>query len=230
MRTIDLNFDGGEGFDDRALAPLVTTIHIACGGHTGDDATMLSAVLLAREHGLSIGAHPSFPDREGFGRRALELAPSELLPEIEAQLLRLIEIAEAEGMRVSQLKPHGALYHRVAKHDGLAYSLVEQIALIDRRLVMVGPPASAFEAAARGHGMRYLREGYADRRYLPDGSLVPRTEPDALIRRPEEAAEQALKLEVESICVHGDTPGAGRIVAAVRDALMRANHRIAAPH
>lgn len=229
MRTIDLNFDGGEGFDDHALAPLVTTIHIACGGHTGNETTMRSAVRLAREHGLSIGAHPSFPDREGFGRRAMDLAPSELMPEIEAQLLRLIEVAESEGMRVSQLKPHGALYHRVAKHDGLAFSLVEQVALIDRRLVLVGPPASSIEAAARDTGLRFLREGYADRRYQPNGSLVPRSESNALIDDPLEAAEQALRLEVESICVHSDTPAAHRIAAAVRDTLTRAHYRITAP-
>lgn len=229
MKTIDLNFDGGEGYDDAALAPLVTSVHIACGGHTGDDRTMRTAVQLAREHGLSIGAHPSYPDREGFGRRPLDLAPRDLLPQLEVQLLRLIEVAEQEGMRVAQVKPHGALYHRLARHDGLAFSLVEQLALIDRRLVLVGPPDSALETAARASGTHYLREGYADRRYRKDGSLTPRSEPDALITDPEEAAEQALSLEVGSICIHSDTPGARRLAGAVRDRIQREGWRIKAP-
>lgn len=237
VTSIDLNFDGGEGFDDEAIAPHVTTIHVACGGHAGDDASMREALGLARRWGLAIGAHPGYPDRERFGRVALDLAPDAIEAFVLAQVGRLLELASESGARVTQLKPHGALYHDAARRPGVAAAIAAAACRLDPRLIVITSATSRLADAARERGMRSAVEGFADRRYGPDGSLVPRTEPDALLPTAEEAAAQAvaiaergevtarggarIRLGAETLCLHGDTPGAALFAATIRARLDR---------
>lgn len=237
MTSIDLNFDGGEGFDDEAIAPHVTTIHVACGGHAGDDASMRRALELARRSGLAIGAHPGYPDRERFGRVALDLPPDGVEAFVLAQVGRLLELAAEAGATVTQLKPHGALYHEAARRPEVAAAIAAAASRLDRSLIVITSAASRLGDAARELGMRSAVEGFADRRYRPDGSLVPRTEPDALLLTAEEAAVQAvaiveggevtarggerIPLRARTLCLHGDTPGAAAFADAIRRCLDR---------
>jgi UPF0271 protein len=229
VKSIDINFDGGEGFEDRAIAPFASTIHIACGGHTGDTASMNAAIRVAKENGLAIGAHPSYPDREHFGRKNVDIRPSELASLLESQILPVLELAERAACQVSQVKLHGALYHRATHHEAVAYAITELLSLVDRRLLIVGVAGGALDSAARAVGLRFVREGFADRRYRPDGTLAPRSEPDALIQDPARAAQQALRLDCDSVCVHSDTPNAAMIAAAVRDAFAARGVKVKAP-
>jgi UPF0271 protein len=242
LKTVDLEFDGGEGFDDAALMPYASTVHIACGGHTGDEASMRHAVRLAKENGVAIGAHPSYPDRVSFGRKKIDLPPEALAEEIRRQIESLLAIVDAEGSRLVSVKPHGALYHDVARDADLARLFARTVSTIAHSVALVTFPKSELHVAASQWGLRSQGEAFADRRYEADGSLVSRTEPDALIEDPEEAARQALSivrdrvvttrggapLEVyaQSICIHSDTPGAGRIAAAVRTALVEAGYEV----
>ena len=234
-RFIDLNFDGGEGFDDEALAPFATTTHVACGAHAGDAASMRTAAALCRGRGLALGAHPSYPDRAGFGRRRLAMAASDVAESVRAQVEALATVAASEGLAVTSVKPHGALYHATASDDHLAGAIAEAVARLDPRLVLVGSPGSSIERAALAASIRFVAEGFADRGYGRDGLLVPRGQPGALKESPEEAAAQAfflassgevraidgtrLTLAVGTICLHGDTPGAASNARAVRRAL-----------
>ncbi len=237
VTSIDLNFDGGEGFDDGAIAPHVTTIHVACGGHAGDDASMRRALELARRSGLAIGAHPGYPDRERFGRVALDLPPEAIEAFVRVQTGRLLELAVESGATVTQLKPHGALYHEAARRPEVAAAIAEAACRLDRRLIVITSPGSRLTDAAHERGMRCAVEGFADRRYRPDGTLVPRSEPDALLPAAEQAAAQAasialrgevtarggarIPLRAETLCLHGDTPGAALFAAAIRTGLDR---------
>ena len=236
--TIDLNADLGEDPRaptlDAALLDVVTSANVACGGHAGDAETMRAVVRLARERGVAVGAHPSYPDREGFGREPMDLPAEELEAAVGAQIADLGNIARAEGVELTHVKPHGALYHAAASRPSVAHAVARAAARWSRDLVLVGPAGSAALGVWRAQGFRTAGEGFADRRYEPDGSLRPRSRPGALVTDPAEAASQAVALAhagtVQTLCVHGDTPGAAAIARAVRAALERAGVRLASPH
>ncbi|MDQ3169715.1 MAG: LamB/YcsF family protein [Acidobacteriota bacterium] len=229
--TIDLNSDMGEGVgEDDALLAVVSSSNIACGMHAGDPSVMRRTVRAAKAAGVAIGAHPGFPDLEGFGRRDVQMPPAEIEDSVIYQVAALAGIAAAEGAALAHVKPHGALYNMAAKDAAMADAIARAIAQVDRVLVMVGLPGSALERAAAKAGLRFAAEGFADRAYETDGSLVSRAKPGALITDPALAAEGALRLvregRVSTICIHSDTPHAAAIGAAVRRALEGAGVRV----
>jgi UPF0271 protein len=239
---IDLNADVGEWTEDDptrvtdvALLPFVTTVNIACGAHAGDATSMAVTVDLAARSGLAIGAHPSYPDREGFGRRQLDLTPDELRTMLLQQIEALAEVCEAAGASLTHVKAHGALYNTAAKDPETARVIAEAVREIDAGLALFGPPGSALLAAARDAGLREVPEGFADRSYEPDGSLRPRAREGAVLDSPEPIASQAIHLATrqgvaasdgtwidvpaETICLHGDTPGVVASAQAIREGL-----------
>lgn len=231
--TIDLNADMGEGAGaDEALLAFVTSANVACGAHAGDEQTMRRTVRTAKAAGVVVGAHPGFPDREHFGRRELTMAPAAIEETVRAQIAALVTLARDEGVALAHVKAHGALYNMAARDAALAAALARAIAAIDPALVMVGLPGSALERAAHDAGLSFAAEGFADRAYEADGSLVSRSKPGALITDPDEAAAGALRLaragRVDTICIHSDTPGAVAIARAVRHGLEEAGVRVAA--
>jgi UPF0271 protein len=225
---MDLNIDLGELPDEPVeLFSIATVVNVACGGHAGDTPSMAHAVSCAMTRGARIAAHPSYPDRAGFGRTSMPFAPAELASAVEAQCAALQSIARRLGSPVSAVKPHGALYHDAGRDPAIAAAVldgaVRGLGVAPATLVVVGPPRGALLDRSLGRGAAYAREGFADRGYRADGSLVPRTAPGALLTEPEACARQALGLfragGLETLCVHGDTPGAVAIAARVRDAL-----------
>jgi UPF0271 protein len=213
--------DAGElDNETEELWELFDVLNVACGGHAGTPELMTKiARFCASRPRPRIGAHPSYPDREGFGRRTIAIAPEALATEVERQCKALGAIAG----EVRWMKPHGALYHDAAARPELAHALVcGAVAALGPAVTVIGPPTGALRDAVALAGLPYLREGFADRRTRADGTLVPRTEPDALVTLPESAAAQARALagKVEAMCVHGDTPGALAIARAVREALV----------
>ncbi len=220
---VDLNSDLGEGCgSDGELVPLITSANVACGLHAGDPSTAGATLRVAARHGVRAGAHPGFADREHFGRRELALPERQVFEECVYQIGALAGLARAAGIALTHLKPHGALYHLACRDDAYARPMIAAAELFG--LAVTGLPGSRLQTASVGR-CRFLAEGFADRRYLPDGSLVPRSRPDALIHDPEEAARQVETLVrdrgVETVCVHGDTPGAVAFVVALREALQR---------
>lgn len=224
---IDLSADLGEGSPgEDELWPLITSANVACGGHTGDEASMREAARFAREYGVRFGAHPSYPDREHFGRRSLDIAPDALRHSLVAQLNALRAFAP-----LHHVKPHGALYNDAHKNRALADVIVEAMGIVDPSMAIVAPDRSQMAAAARAAKMPVIREAFADRRYEPDGSLTPRGVEGATLAI-EEAAAQALLLAREqaviardgtriaiafdTICVHADMAGAVERVRAIR--------------
>lgn len=248
---IDLNGDVGESFGayeighDAELIPILTSANIACGFHAGDPGVMRAAVAHAREHGTNIGAHPGFPDLVGFGRRELKATPREVEDLVAYQIGALAAIAAVQGMRLSHVKPHGALYNMAARDPDLADAIARAIAAVDRSLLLFGLPGSRSLDAARRHGVRAISEAFADRAYRSDGSLVPRSEPGAVIDDAQQVVERAVAiarermvvatdgtrvpLDVETICVHGDTPGAAELASRIRKALIDVGIQVAAP-
>lgn len=224
MKRIDLNADVGEGCDDAALMPFLTSANVAAGGHTGDDETIARTVALAQQHGVAVGAHPSYPDRVQFGRVAMQLEPDVLTRAIAEQLQRVRRIAGA----LHHVKLHGALYHRAAESLDVATAVLRAF---DEHMLVVGPPGALLLKLAREAGHDTAVEAFADRAYEPDGKLRARSLPGALITRPEEAAAQALKLAptAQTLCVHSDTPNAAEIAAAVRAQLKREGFQLAPP-
>jgi UPF0271 protein len=220
-----LNVDGGELDDEPVeLYALADVVHVACGGHAGDDASMDRVTRACASAGTRVGAHPSYEDREGFGRRAREVATEELAASVAAQCDRLRTIAARAGVTVASVKPHGALYHAAHASEATARAVVEGVARsLGSAVAVVGPAAGALESAARDAGMPFQREAFADRGVRADGSLVPRGEPGALVVDPAIAAARTRELMarggVDTLCIHGDTPGAVVIARAVRDAL-----------
>lgn len=248
MTHVDLNSDLGESFgawtmgDDAALVPLVSSANLACGFHGGDPRVMLASSRQAVQNGVVIGAHPSYRDLVGFGRRDMNVSPDDLHADLLYQVGALRTIAESVGGRVSYLKPHGALYNRIAVDRDLADVVAETARGLT--LPVLGLPGSAIAAACAAVGVRFVREAFVDRGYLADGTLAPRSLSGALITDPGVVAERAVRLvnegivdaidgttvpvQVDSLCVHGDTPGAVRLAQAVRTALDDAGIVIAA--
>lgn len=232
---IDLNADVGEGAgdDESLIASGITSANAACGAHAGDDGTMRAACEAARRHGVALGAHPGYPDRAYFGRRPLALAAEELRAAVNAQLWRLEKHARAAGLPIAHVKPHGALYHQGNVEAETAEAFLDATLMVVPKAWLFGPPEGAWRTAARRRGVRFVAEGFIDRRYRPNGTLVPRGEPGALIVTEEEAIAQALTLartgRVQTLCVHGDTPESRRLLAAARRAMRAEGFIFSAP-
>jgi UPF0271 protein len=220
---IDLNADLGEGAGtDAALMPLITSANISCGGHAGDESTIHAALRLARQNGVRIGAHPGYPDRANFGRTPVDKPSDELTHNLIEQVRSLVDRANELGLTVAYLKPHGALYNQAAVDASFAEMVCAVAAAAN--LPLVGLPESRLETICLLEDIPFYSEGFADRRYNPDGTLVPRSEPDALLHDSYEIVEQVEwlvgTLRVRTICVHGDTPDAVALTESVRDQLM----------
>lgn len=220
MRRIDLNGDLGEGAgQDEALLAIVSSANIACGMHAGGPVESFRALRASASRGVVAGAHPGHADREHFGRVAIDLPVEDLKALLEFQVGALTAVAELAGTRLVHLKPHGALYHQAAASIHVASAVAETASRW--RLAVLGPPASCLHEACLGRAA-FVPEGFLDRRYGPDGNLLPRTDPRALIHNAGEALEQALRLMdagVATLCVHGDTPGAVELARKVRQGL-----------
>jgi UPF0271 protein len=244
--SVDINADLGEGAGhDEELFELISSANIATGFHAGDSNTMHLAVFAAKEHAVAVGAHPSFWDRENFGRKELKVRKQEVFDAVAYQLGVFQAIASAVGVRPNHVKPHGALYNMAVRDNELADAIARAIESVDPKLILFAPNKSELARAGEAHGLRIAREIFADRNYLNDGWLVPRTRPDALLRDPKEAAERVLRMlregkvrsvegrdvEVrgETICVHGDTPGAVEFARELRKQLEHEGVRISAP-
>jgi UPF0271 protein len=226
---IDLNCDLGEGGShDQELMTLVTSANIACGFHAGDLTMAATALRQAAQSGVCAGAHPGFPDKDNFGRRELERSEQQVYNDCVYQVGALVALARAAHLEVTHIKPHGALYNMACRDDHYARPIVEAAAVF--KLPLLGLPQSRLEANCTGR-CPFIREGFADRRYRPDGSLVPRTEPNAFVADPLEAVNQMEALMrhsgVRTICVHGDNPQAVAFVRQMRAALLAAGHRLA---
>ncbi|GAB2693625.1 LamB/YcsF family protein [Thalassiella azotivora] len=246
--TIDLNSDLGESYgrwtlgDDEALLGVVTSANVACGFHAGDPSVLRRTCHQAAERGVVIGAQVSYRDLAGFGRRFIDVHPDELVDEVLYQLGALQAFAKVAGAAVRYVKPHGALYNAVVEHEEQARAVVEAVALHDDTLPVLGLPGSALLAAAQRAGLRAVPEAFADRAYTPQGTLVSRREPGAVVHDAQEVARRVVRMATEgvvtavdgtdvhvgaaSVCVHGDTPGAVDVAAAVRTALEAAGVRV----
>jgi UPF0271 protein len=244
---VDLNCDMGESFGawkmgaDREVLGSVSSANIACGFHAGDPAVMRETVRLARNANVAVGAHPGFPDLIGFGRRDMRVTPDEAENMTIYQIGALAAIAAAEGARLRHVKAHGALYNMAARDPALAAAIARAIAAVDRSLVMFGLAGSHMLDIGSDHGLQVASEAFADRAYEPDGSLTPRGRPGAVIHDPDLVVRRAVKmvregtvtavdgreiaLKVDTLCTHGDTPGAHMLVQRLREGLQ--HHRIA---
>jgi UPF0271 protein len=252
MKQMDLNADLGESFgawtlgDDARLVEHLTSANLACGFHAGDFRVMEATVALCRDAGVAVGAQPGYPDLLGFGRRPMPFEPSEVESLVRYQIGALEAFCRAAGVEMQHVKPHGALYNQAAADPALARAIAAAVAGFSRDLALFGLASSdSMRSAATDAGLRFIPEAFADRRYLPDGSLQPRTEEGSVIHDPEAAAAQArmiategavvavdgsrVAVSAESICCHGDTPGAVVIAAAVRSALLAADVTIEPP-
>jgi 5-oxoprolinase (ATP-hydrolysing) subunit A len=224
--TIDLNCDMGELEDaahEAALMQYITSANIACGGHAGDEAVMERTARLAMEHGVRIGAHPGYPDRANFGRVEMALSEAEIEDTVRRQIERLDAVVRRLGGEIVHVKPHGALYNVAVNNEAVARAIARGVLQWNRATAIFGLAGSRMLGWWSEMGLAAAAEGFADRRYEADGTLRSRKFPDALITDPEAAAEQALRLArqgiAETICVHGDTPGAVAILKACREAL-----------
>ena len=251
MTSVDLNCDIGEGFgawtlgSDAELLSQVTSANIACGYHAGDPATMRRTIDLALERGVALGAHPGLPDLAGFGRRAIEISVEDAYDMVVYQVGALAAFATARGARLAHVKPHGALYNMAAARAPLADAIARAVRDVDRSLMLFGLAGSALVAAARSVGVVAIEEVFADRRYAPNGALVARSEPGAVIEDANAAVAQAVRMvrdsrvtaidgtevavRADTICIHGDTPGAAGHARALRDALTAVGIEIGAP-
>lgn len=226
MKLIDLNADLGESpaaisdGTQRQLLRFITSANIACGGHAGDEATMRTTIEQCRQSNVAIGAHPSYPDRANFGRTQIEISPAHLAASLTAQVEALIKIANELGVKVTHLKPHGALYNAAAQDARLAQTIVESIRH-HPHLILYGLRGSVMLDVFREAGFRVARETFADRAYQPDGTLRPRHLPGAVLTDPQQVAANVLALthQADTICIHSDTKNAIEIAQAVRAAL-----------
>jgi len=247
--SIDLNCDMGESFgryslgNDAAMLDIVTSANIACGLHAGDPLVMRHTVEMAVARGVAVGAHPGYPDLQGFGRRALSMSAEELEATILYQLGALAGFVAAAGDRLVHVKPHGALYNPAARDPEVAAAIARAVTSFDPQLIMVTLPGSALAEATVSEGLSVAMEGFADRAYQKDGTLVPRNRPGAIIHDPAQAAARAVRmvtegtveaitgetidLTIDTLCVHGDTPNAPAIAQSLRQALEAAGVSIA---
>ncbi len=248
---IDLNADVGESFgawslgEDEALIPSVTSINVACGAHAGDPRTIDRTIALAVEHGVAVGAHPGYPDLAGFGRRAMDLPPDDIEASVLYQVAAVAGFARAHGTALRHVKAHGALYNRAARDGAAAAAIARAVQRFDPSLALVGLAGSALLAAGREAGLAVRAEAFADRAYEPDGTLRGRHHADALLGDPDATARQAVRIACEgrvtaidgtdlevaadTLCVHGDAPGAAARAAVVRAALAAAGVEVRAP-
>ena len=231
---LDLNADVGEGGPDDLLIPFVSSVNVACGGHAGDAESIRRAVALAATSGAAIGAHPSLPDREGFGRRDHSVTPDEAYALTVAQSRRVEEAARAVSRPLAHVKPHGALYNRAARDGAIAAAIAAAVRHLGSGVVLFGLPGSQLEGAASEAGVPFAAEVFADRTYASDGSLTPRNRPDAFVADPVEASRRVLRMlregsllsttgqevpiRADTVCVHGDGPAAIAFVQALRSA------------
>jgi len=245
--TVDLNADLGESAGhDEELLTLVTSANIACGFHAGDADTMHECISAARDHGVAVGAHPSLFDRENFGRKEFAVTPDEVFEGVSYQLGVFQAIASDLSVRPNHVKPHGALYNMATRDEKIAKEIARAILAVDSSLILFAPGNSALAEAGQGVKLHVACEVFADRNYLSDGSLVPRNRPDALLRDPEEAAARVLRMlregkvrsvdgadvvvRAETVCVHGDTPGAVEFARTLRSLLEKEEVTIRAPN
>jgi 5-oxoprolinase (ATP-hydrolysing) subunit A len=247
---VDLNSDVGESFgrwelgDDEAVLALVTSANVACGFHAGDASTLRRTCAFAARHGVVVGAQVAYRDLAGFGRRFIEMEPGELADDVLYQIGALEALARAAGSQVRYVKPHGALYNAVVHHEEQAQAVVEAVLAYDRDLPVLGLPGSRLLEAAERAGLRTVRESFADRAYTPEGTLVSRREDGAVLHDPTEVARRVVqivtegtvtavdgstvKIDAESVCVHGDSPGAVDMAERVRAELVAAGVAIEA--
>ena len=250
MASIDLNSDVGESFgrwtlgDDSAMFRSVSSANVACGFHAGDPSVIRATCRKAAAANVVIGAHVGYRDLAGFGRRFLDISPGELADDVVYQLGALQALAAAEGAQVRYVKPHGGLYNAIVHHTAQAQAVVDAVKSVDPGLPILGLPGSEVLRLAEAAGLRPVTEAFADRAYNPDGTLVSRTLPGAVLEDPAQVAEHVLrmatessvrtvdgsvlKIHAESICVHGDSPGAVEMATAVKDALAAAGVTISA--
>jgi 5-oxoprolinase (ATP-hydrolysing) subunit A len=241
--SIDLNADVGEGMDDAALLPFVTSANVACGVHAGDASVMDGTVSLALSRGVRVGAHPGYADRKHFGRVAVEMPADAVENLVLYQVAALDGFVRSRGGTLTHVKPHGALYHGGAEFPDVARAIAEGVRRFRPGLVLVGPAGSMLIEAGRDAGLAVAEEGFADRRYMPDGTLVSRGQAGAVITDPDEAAEQAVLLardrvaiavdgsrvsvRADTLCIHGDTPGAEAIARRIHERFRAEGIRIA---
>ena len=248
MKAIDLNCDMGEipesiaDGTQESLMPSLTSVNIACGGHAGDEETMRTTTQQAQRWKLAIGAHPGYPDRENFGRLELKMSPQAVADSVFEQVRTFAKIAESCGAPVVHVKPHGALYNQAVRDRELAQAIADGVARWNKRVVLIGLAGSPMLKVFEKAGFSVAAEAFADRRYEPDGSLRSRKFDDSLLRNPLDAARQAVRmvqersviasdgsevpLQAQTICIHGDTPGAPKIAAAVASALKAAGVKL----
>ena len=241
MTRVDLNADMGESYgvytlgDDDALLQSVTSANIACGFHAGDPGTMARAVASCVAHGVAVGAHPGLPDLSGFGRRALAVTPAEVRDLMTYQIGALAAFAARHGQRLQHVKPHGALYTMAERDPVLAAAIAEAVRDADAGLILMGLSGGVLVEAGRALGLHVVHEVFADRSYAPDGTLTPRSQPGSVLHDPAQVAARIVRLVTEgkiaaldgsdltpiadTICLHGDSPGAAQLAAAVRQAL-----------
>lgn len=249
MTSINLNADLGESFGawtmgrDAELLQVIGSANIACGFHAGDPVVMRETVRLAIANGVSLGAHPAFPDLQGFGRRVMQLSPRELEATILYQVGALQAMAAAEGGRVTHVKPHGALNNMACADEAMAATVARAVKALDPQLILLAPALSALERAGEAAGLRVAREVFADRTYQADGQLTPRSQPGSVLHDAADCVQhvqrmldaggivtaegQRLPTPIHSICVHGDGPVAVAAARAIRAALEAAGHRLA---
>ncbi len=244
MMRLDLNCDMGEsfgiyklGYDEEAM-PYVTSINVACGFHASDPMNMQKTVRLAKKHGVAIGAHPSFPDLAGFGRRVMELTPEEIKADVIYQIGALAAICRGEGLRLQHVKAHGALYNVAAKDISVGIAIAEAIKAVDPEMYMLCLANSLMVDAAKKVGVRYVEEAFADRAYTAQGTLAPRKQEGAVIHDLEKVSGRVLEMvrdgrtasidgkivpiSAQTVCVHGDTPGAVEMIRSIRSKLEEA--------
>lgn len=241
MSRIDLNADLGESFGpwpmgtDEALMASISSANVACGFHAGDPSVMRRTIALAKANGVAVGAHPGFPDLVGFGRREMSASRSEVVDMILYQVAALAGVAGSQGVRLQHVKPHGALYNMAVRNRELAEAIAEGTAAFDRSLILFGLPESQLLRAGESAGLRVAAEVFADRAYEPDGTLTSRSKPGSVIHDPQEVVARAvrmvrdgvvtatdgsvLKLRADTLCLHGDTPGAADLARLVRRGL-----------
>lgn len=235
--SVDLNCDLGESFgryelgQDAEMMPLITSANVACGFHAGDPSVMAQTVLLAQKYGVSVGVHPGYPDMQGFGRRAMGLSPLEIAYALCYQIGALAAFTQVAGTKLAHVKPHGALYTLASQDRTVARAIAQAVAEYDPNLILVGLAGSELVRQGEIAGLRVAQEGFPDRAYLPDGSLMPRTQPGAIIEGPEAVAENAIrlvkqgiikdneKIMIDTLCLHGDHPEAAKNAQAIRSAL-----------